>query len=143
MKDRYITAFIDKGNKLTFNVLGEEFVEWIYTDDQKEYCYDLFKRFRYFGVDADGNEGIIPVVIHNNITGVTTKLFGDIEFTDRYLGIPKGVKYIPNKLITYERDRLEWVYDRIKRIFKQFDDDNLTNQEYCSEMRNLLNERLK
>ena len=138
-----ITAFIDKGNKLTVNVFGEEFAEWIHTDDQKEYCYDFFHRYRWFGKDDDGNKVAVPVIIHNNITGVTTKLFGDIEFTDRYLGIPNGVKYIPNKLITYERDRLEWAYDRIKRIFNQFDNDNMTLQEYSSEMRTLLNERLK
>ena len=102
----------------------------------------LFDENKLLCTDENGNEKRIPVIIHDNVRKLTTTISGEsIHFADKYIGVPNGVRYIPDKLITYEKDRQEWLLDRVKRTFTSYDNENLTNQQFKTEMRLLLNRR--
>ena len=81
-----------------------------------------------------------PVVIHDNVRKITLTKNGEgIDFEDRYAGVPNGVRYRPNKLMTFERDRQDWLITRVKCTFNSYDNDNITEQEFRTEMRVMLN----
>jgi hypothetical protein len=90
-------------------------------------------------IDEQGTEQKYPVVIHNNINKTTTTLSVEqLNYVDLYKGVPKSTRYRPNKLITFERDREQWLLDRMSRHFKDFDNDKITEQEYKTLVRVLL-----
>ena len=100
----------------------------------------MFDENKLLCIDENGNEKRIPVIIHDNVRKLTTTIAGDtIDSADKYSGVPNGVRYIPNKLMTYEKDRQDWLLERMKRTFISFDNKNLTDQEFRTEMRHLLN----
>ena len=135
-----IQIFLDKKNKVTISVGKKKIVKYIPTKDQRKFINKLFDENKLLCYDKDGNEKRIPVIIHDNVRKLTTTISGEsIHFADKYIGVPNGVRYIPNKLVTYERDRVDWLLDRIKRTFTSYDNKILTNQEFKSEMRHLLN----
>jgi hypothetical protein len=135
-----IQIFLDRKNKITISVGRNKIVKYIPTKDQRKFINKLFDENKLLCIDEDGNEKRIPVIIHDNVRKLTTTIAGNaIGIADKYIGVPNGVRYIPNKLVTYERDRQDWLLDRIKRTFTSYDNKILTNQEFKSEMRHLLN----
>ena len=137
-----IQIFLDKKNKVTISVGKNKIVKYIPTKDQRKFINKLFDENKLLCYDKDGNEKRIPVIIHDNVRKLTTTISGEsIHFVDKYIGVPNGVRYIPDKLITYEKDRQEWLLDRVKRTFTSYDNENLTNQQFKTEMRLLLNRR--
>ena len=90
--------------------------------------------------DENGDEQFVPVVIYDNVKKTTIKLHTEkLNYKDIYANVPKCVKYRPNKLMTFERDKQEWLLTRVKRTFNSFDNENLTDQQFRTEMRLLLN----
>ena len=135
-----IQIFLDRKNKITISVGRNKIVKYIPTKDQRKFINKLFDENKLLCIDEDGNEKRIPVIIHDNVRKLTTTIAGNtIGIADKYIGVPNGVRYIPNKLVTYERDRQDWLLDRIKRTCTSYDNKILTNQEFKSEMRHLLN----
>ncbi len=134
-----LSIFIDRKNTLTFTYNGKSIVEYIPSNDQKKFITDLFDANKLMFKDEDGAEHKLPVIIHDNIKKITTKLNCEgIQYFDKYAGVPKGVRYIPNKMITYERDRQDWLITRVKRTFRNYDNETLTEQQFRTEMRKLL-----
>jgi hypothetical protein len=137
-----IQIFLDKKNKVTISVGKNKIVKYIPTKDQRKFINKLFDENKLLCYDKDGNEKRIPVIIHDNVRKLTTTISGEsIHFADKYIGVPNGVRYRPDKLITYEKDRQEWLLDRVKRTFISYDNENLTSQQFKTEMRLLLNRR--
>ena len=135
-----IQIFLDRKNKITISIGKNRIIKYIPTKDQRKFINKLFDENKLLCIDEDGNEKRIPVIIHDNVRKLTTTIAGNtISSADKYSGVPNGVRYIPNKLVTYERDRVDWLLDRIKRTFTSYDNENLTNQQFKSEMRHLLN----
>ena len=90
--------------------------------------------------DENGDEQFVPVVIYDNVKETTIKLHTKkLNYKDIYANVPKGVRYRPNKLMTLERDKQDWLLDRVKRTFTSYDNKNLTDQQFRTEMRHLLN----
>lgn len=134
-----LTIFIDKQNKLTFTVGNKSIVKYIPSKDQKKFVTEMFSNDTLLAVNEDGEEMKIPVLIHNNITGITTTLHDEgLHFDDYYAGIPNGTRYRPNKLVTFEKDKNEWMLQRIRRTFNIYDNDKSSEQEFRTEMRKLL-----
>ena len=131
-----LTVFIDRKNKLTFSFEGKSIVRYIPTKYQKSFVNEMFSNSPLMFKDDDGNEHKLPVVIHDNVKKITTTLNDDsFQYEDIYAGVPNGVRYIPNKLTTFERDRQDWLLTRIKRTFNSYDNKNITEQEFKTEMR--------
>ena len=134
-----VTIFIDKKNKSTITVGNKSIVKNIPSKDQKKFVTEMFSDDTLLAVNEDGEEMKIPVLIHNNITGVTTTLHDEgLEFDDYYAGIPNGTRYRPNKLVTFEKDRSEWMLQRIRRTFNVYDNDNSSELDFKIAMRKLL-----
>ena len=131
-----LTVFIDRKNKLTFSFEGKSIVRYIPTKHQRSFVNEMFSNSTLMFKDEDGNEHKMPIVIHDNVRKITVTKNGEgIDFEDRYAGVPNGVRYIPNKLMTFERDRQDWLITRIKRTFNSYDNKNITEQEFKTEMR--------
>ena len=134
-----LQIFLDKKNRVTISSGNESIVKYIPTRDQRSFINKLFDENKLMFRDEDGNEHKFPVVIHDNVRKITVKLNCDgARYKDIYAGIPNGVHYRPNKLTTFEREKNEWLLIRIKRIFKSYDSDNMTQREFRTEMRTLL-----
>jgi hypothetical protein len=135
-----IQIFLDRKNKITISLGKNKVVKYIPTRDQRKFINKLFDENKLLCTDENGNEKRIPVIIHDNVRKLTTTIAGDtIDSADKYSGVPNGVRYRPNKLMTYEKDRQDWLLERMKRTFISFDNKNLTDQEFKTEMRHLLN----
>jgi len=133
-----ITIFLDRGNKLTIDYNNSKLIKYIPTKHQLKFIRELFNSNKLMYTDEEGTERKFPVVIHNNINKTTIKLNSEgVGFTELYNGVPKGVKYRPNKLVTYERDRQDWLITRMKRVFNSYDNNTLSEQEFKTEMRTL------
>ena len=131
-----LTVFIDRKNKLTFSFDGKSIVRYIPTKHQRSFVNEMFSNSPLMFKDEDGNEHKLPVVIHDNVRKITTTLNDDsFQYEDIYAGVPNGVRYIPNKLMTFERDRQDWLLTRVKRTFNSYDNKNITEQEFKTEMR--------
>ena len=61
-----------------------------------------------------------------------------MDYVDLYRGVPNSTRYRPNKLMTFEKDRQEWLLQRMKRHFKDFDNGKITEQQYKTELRTLI-----
>ena len=134
-----ITIFLDKKNKVTITCNDKSIVKYIPTKDQRRFINEMFATSTLMATDEEGNECKIPVLIHNNVTGITTTLHDEhLEFDDYYAGIPNGTRYYPNKMQTFEKERNEWLLTRVKRTFNSYDNKTLTEQEFRTEMRKLL-----
>ena len=96
---------------------------------------ELFRKSTLMFKDVEWNEHKLPVVIHDNVRKITTTLNGDgFQYEDIYAGVPNSVRYRPNKLMTFERDRQDWLLTRVKRTFNSYDNKNMTEQEFKTEM---------
>ena len=134
-----LTVIIDNNNKLTFEYLGDTVIKYIPTNDQRRYINEFFTRYKLMCIDEDGNEQNYPVVIHNNVNKTTTTLNTEqLDYVDLYRGVPNSTRYRPNKLMTFEKDREEWLLQRMKRHFKDFDNGKITEQQYKTEIRTLI-----
>ena len=134
-----LTVIIDYNNKLTFEHDGNELIRYIPSKHQRNFIHEFFTRYKLMYIDEQGTEQKYPVVIHNNINKTTTTLSVEqLNYVDLYKGVPKSTRYRPNKLITFERDREQWLLDRMSRHFKDFDNDKITEQEYKTLVRVLL-----
>ena len=135
-----LKVIIDKKNTLTFISGKDSFVQYIPTSDQRQYINKFFERYEFMYTDENGDEQFVPVVIYDNVKKTTIKLHTEkLNYKDIYANVPKCVKYRPNKLMTFERDKQEWLLTRVKRTFNSFDNENLTDQQFRTEMRLLLN----
>ena len=135
-----LKIIIDKKNTLTFISGKDSFVQYIQTRDQRQYIHKFFERYEYMYTDENGDEQFVPVVIYDNVKKTTIKLHTEkLNYKDIYANVPKCVKYRPNKLMTFERDKQEWLLTRVKRTFNSYDNKNLTDQQFKTEMRLLLN----
>ena len=135
-----VTIIIDKKNKFTIKVGDKSIVKNIPSKEQKRFVMEMFSNDVLLAINEDGKEMKIPVLIHNNITGVTTTLHDKgLTYDDYYAGIPNSTRYRPNKLVTFEKDRNEWMLDRIKRTFNTYDNDSSSEQDVRIAMRKLLN----
>jgi len=135
-----LKIIIDKKNTLTFISGKDSFVQYIPTSDQRQYINKFFERYEFMYTDENGDEQFVPVVIYDNVKKTTKKPNTEkLNYKDIYANVPKCVKYRPNKLMTFERDRQEWLLTRVKRTFNSFDNKNLTEQQFKTEMRLLLN----
>ena len=136
---KVLTVTIAKKNTLTFDFNGNSFVKYIPTQEQRKFINDFFKNNKLMFINEEGEEQELKVIIHNTLRNITTIIAGEgINYKDKYAGLPKGTRYIPDKLITFERDQQDWKLDRIKRIFKDYDNGATTEQEFKTEMRSLL-----
>ena len=134
-----LTVIIYNNNKLTFEHDGNKLIRYIPSKHQRKYIHEFFTRYKLMYIDEQGTEQKYPVVIHNNINKTTTTLSVEqLNYVDLYKGVPKSTRYRPNKLITFERDREQWLLDRMSRHFKDFDNDKITEQEYKTLVRVLL-----
>ena len=134
-----ITIFIDRKNKLTITCKDKSIVKYIPTKDQRSFVNEMFANSTLMGTDEEGNEHKIPVLIHNNVTGVTTTLHAEnLEFDDYYAGIPNSTRYRPNKLVTFEKEKNAWLLERVKRVFNSYDNQSITERDFKIEMRKLL-----
>ena len=135
-----LKIIIDKKNTLTFISGKDSFVQYIQTRDQRQYINKFFERYEFMYTDENGDEQFVPVVIYDNVKKTTIKLHTEkLNYKDIYANVPKCVKYRPNKLMTFERDKQEWLLTRVKRTFNSYDNKNLTEQQFRTEMRLLLN----
>jgi hypothetical protein len=134
-----ITIFIDRKNKLTITCKDKSIVKYIPTKDQRSFVNEMFAKSTLMCTDEEGNEHKIPVLIKNNITGITTTLHTkDLRFDDYYAGVPKGTRYIPNKMVTFEKEKDAWLLERVKRVFNSYDNQSITERDFKIEMRKLL-----
>ena len=135
-----LKIIIDKKNTLTFISGKDSFVQYIQTRDQRQYINKFFERYEFMYTDENGDEQFVPVVIYDNVKKTTIKLHTEkLNYKDIYANVPKCVKYRPNNLMTFERDKQEWLLTRVKRTFNSYDNKNLTDQQFKTEMRLLLN----
>ena len=131
---------IDRKNTLIFICGKDSFVQYIPTSEQKNYLNKFFERYEFMYIDEHGKEQYIPIVIYDNVRKITTKLYTEkLNFKDIYANVPKSVRYKPNKLMTFERDKQDWMLTRVKRKFNSYDNNNINEQEFKTEMRVLLN----
>ena len=136
---KVLTVTINKKNTLKFTYNGKTIVQYIPTMKQKEYVRKLFSEDKLMYVNERGEEQPMKVVIHNTLNNITTTIAGEgIDYKDIYANLPKGTRYIPDKLITFERDQQDWKLDRIKRVFRSYDNGATTEQDFKIEMRKLL-----
>ncbi len=79
---------------------------------------------------------LVPIIIYNNINGRTITLHDEHkQFSKDYIkykNVPNSVKYVPNKLITYEDE--EWQLKMVKRLHTSYTNGTITEQEYHSKM---------
>ena len=135
-----LKVIIDKKNTLTFISGKDSFVQYIPTSDQRQYINKFFERYEFMYTDENGDEQFVPVVIYDNVKKTTIKLHTEkLNYKDIYANVPKGVRYRPNKLMTLERDKQDWLLTRVKRTFNSYDNNNINEQEFKTEMRVLLN----
>ena len=135
-----LKVIIDKKNTLTFISGKDSFVQYIPTSDQRQYINKFFERYEFMYTDENGDEQFVPVVIYDNVKKTTIKLHTKkLNYKDIYANVPKGVRYRPNKLMTLERDKQDWLLTRVKRTFNSYDNNNINEQEFKTEMRVLLN----
>lgn len=136
--DALMTVSIEKRNKIRFKCLGVEHVVHIPARDQKEFVSEFFRRYNPAYLDEDGVERDLPVVITNyKSNDVVTLNMKQPKFKDVYKGIPKGMRYVPNRLVTFEKSEKEWKYDQMKRLFNYYDAGTMDEAKYKSEIRKL------
>ena len=136
--DALMTVSIEKRNKIRFKCLGVEHVVHIPARDQKEFVSEFFRRYSPAYLDEDGVERDLPVVITNyKSNDVVTLNMKQPKFKDVYKGIPKGMRYVPNRLVTFEKSEKEWKYDQMKRLFNYYDAGTMDEAKYKSEIRKL------
>jgi len=137
--DTLMTVAIEKRNKIRFSCLGVEHVIHIPARDQKAFVNEFFRRYKPMYLDEEGVEKGLPVLITNyRSNDAVTLNMEQPKFKDVYKGIPKGMRYVPNKLVTFEKSEKEWKYDQMKRLFNYYDAGTIDEAKYKSEIRKLL-----